>query len=118
MNALKGNVETMARNIASNTANAFNNTLNDEMQEVTLDVGFRGTTTPTPNNRNTGRSGYTPKDTDEEKKAREKAAKEAEKAAKEELKRLHELEDAKIAVMAEGHEKDLALIRLNIMILV
>ena len=113
MNALKGNVETMARNIASNTANAFNNTLDDEMQEVTLDVGFRGTTTPTPNNRNTGRSGYTPKGTDEEKKAREKAAKEAEKAAKEELKRLHELEDAKIAVMAEGHEKDLALIRLK-----
>lgn len=113
LNALKGNVETMARNIASNTANAFNNTMNDELQEVTLDVGFRGTPTPTPNNRNTGRSGYTPRETDEEKKAREKAAKEAEKAAKEELKRLHELEDAKIAVMAEGHEKDLALIRLK-----
>lgn len=113
MNALKGNVETMARNIASNTANAFNNTMNDELQEVTLDVGFRGTPTTTPNNRNTGRAGYNPKESDEEKKAREKAAKEAEKAAKEELKRMHELEDAKIAVMAEGHEKDLALIRLK-----
>lgn len=113
MNALKGNVETMARNIASNTANAFNNTLDDEMQEVTLDVGFRGTTTPTPNNRNTGRSGYTPKGTDEEKKAREKAAKEAEKAAKEALKQLQDLEESKIALMKDGHEKDMATIRLN-----
>jgi len=113
MNALKGNVETMARNIASNTAQAFNNTLDDELQEVTLDVGFRGTPTPTPNNRNTGHSGYTPKETDEEKKAREKAAKDAEKAAKEQLKILHDLEDAKIQAMEDGHEKDLALIRLN-----
>lgn len=48
-----------------------------------------------------------------EKKAREKAAKEAEKRAKEELKRINELEESKIAVMADGHEKELAMIRLN-----
>lgn len=48
-----------------------------------------------------------------EKKAREKAAKEAEKSAKEELKRINELEESKIAVMADGHEKELAMIRLN-----
>lgn len=55
-----------------------------------------------------------------EKKAREKAAKEAEKRAKEaekrakeELKRINELEESKIAVMADGHEKELATIRLN-----
>lgn len=48
-----------------------------------------------------------------EKKAREKAAKEAEKSAKEELKRINELEESKIAVMADSHEKELAMIRLN-----
>lgn len=112
MSALKGNMESMARNIASNTANAFNETMSGELKEVTFDVGYSSTTT-TISEGNSGRAGYTPKETDEEKKAREKAAKEAEKAAKEELKRLHELEDAKIAVMADGHEKDLALIRIK-----
>lgn len=52
-----------------------------------------------------------------EKKAREKAAKEAakeaEKRAKEELKRINDLEESKISVMADGHEKELAMIRLN-----
>nr|DAF09536.1 MAG TPA: minor tail protein [Caudoviricetes sp.] len=48
-----------------------------------------------------------------ERKARERAAKEAEKRAKEELKRINELEEAKISVMADGHEKELAMIRLN-----
>lgn len=48
-----------------------------------------------------------------ERKARERAAKEAEKRAKEELKRINELEESKIAVMADGHEKELATIRLN-----
>lgn len=56
---------------------------------------------------------YVVKETEEERKAREKAAKEAEKSAKEELKRINELEESKIAVMADGHEKELAMIRLN-----
>lgn len=111
MNALKGNVITMARNIASNTAEAYNNTLSDEMQEVSVDLNsnLKGVgekpkgTTPS----------YTPSghESDEDKKAKDKAAKEAEKQAKEELKRLQDLEDSKIAMMADGHEKDLALIR-------
>lgn len=113
MNALKGNVETMARNIASNTADAFNNTLNDEMQEVSIDLNANltgvGASTPgsTPKNKPQGTGGGG----DDKEKA--KAAKEAEKAAKEELKRIHELEESKIAVMAEGHEKELAMIRLK-----
>lgn len=41
----------------------------------------------------------------------DKASKDAEKRAKEELKRLYDLEDSKIAMMADSHEKDLALIR-------
>lgn len=42
-----------------------------------------------------------------------KKDKDAEKRAKEELKRLNELEEAKIAMMEEGHEKELAMIRLK-----
>lgn len=41
----------------------------------------------------------------------DKNKKEAEKRAKEELKRLQDLEDSKIAMMEDGHEKELALIR-------
>lgn len=111
MNALKGNVETMARNIASNTAQAFNNTLNDEMQEVSVDLNANltgvGATPGKP------KVPYTPTTKEPTDKEKAKAAKEAEKAAKEELKRIHELEESKIAVMAEGHEKELAMIRLK-----
>jgi len=116
MNALKGNVETMARNIAANTADAFNRTMKDEIKEVTLDVGFRDTSS-------------TPEESDEEKKAREEAvkealkkaqekaakdaAKDAEKAAKDALKQLQDLEESKIALLKDGHEKDMATIQLN-----
>lgn len=112
MNALRGNVETLARNLAANTAQAFNNTLEDEMQEVSLDLKgdmSSGVTRNAPR----GQQGYKAPESSEDKKAREKAAKEAEKAAKEELKRLNELEEAKIAMMADGHAKDLAMIRLK-----
>ena len=51
--------------------------------------------------------------TDDDKKKQDKAAKEAEKAAKEELKRINELEESKINLMADGHEKELAQIRLK-----
>lgn len=111
MNALKGNVETMARNIAFNTADAFNNTLNDEMQEVSIDLNANlsgvGSTPGKP------KVPYTPTTKEQTDKEKAKAAKEAEKAAKEELKRIHELEESKIAVMADSHEKELAMIRLK-----
>ena len=51
-------------------------------------------------------SDFQSKETEKERKAREKAA-------KEELKRLNEIEESKIALMAEGHEKELAMIRLK-----
>ena len=111
MNALKGNVETMARNIAANTAQAFNNTLSDEMQEVSIGLNANldgvGATTGNP------KVPYTPVKKEPTDKEKAKAAKEAEKAAKEELKRIQQLEESKIAVMAEGHEKELAMIRLK-----
>lgn len=113
MNALKGNVETMARNIASNTAQAFNNTMDDELKEVSIDLNANLPANGVAQTGQKPKSGYTPRESEEEKKAREKAAKEAEKQAKEELKRLHELEESKIAVMADGHEKELAMIRLK-----
>lgn len=110
MKALAGNVETMARNIASNTAQAFNNTLNDEMQEVSIDLNANLNTVnssgnaPGSGNNGTGGLSGAGKDKDD---------KDAEKRAKEELKRLHELEESRISVMAEGHEKELAMIRLK-----
>lgn len=113
MNALKGNVETMVRNIASNTAQAFNNTMDDELKEVSIDLNANLPANGVTQTGQKPKSGYIPRESEEEKKAREKAAKEAEKQAKEGLKRLHELEESKIAVMADGHEKELAMIRLK-----
>lgn len=113
MNALKGNVETMVRNIASNTAQAFKNTMDDELKEVSIDLNANLSANGVTQTGQKPNSGYTPRESEEEKKAREKAAKEVEKQAKEDLKRLHELEESKIAVMADGHEKELAMIRLK-----
>ena len=117
MNALKGNVITMAKNIASNTAQAFNDTLSDEMREVSVNLGSDtsgvGASTKDTNTEYKP-TGY---ESEKDRKAREKAAKqaqkEAEKSAKEELKRLHELEESKISMMDDGHEKELAIIRLK-----
>ena len=50
---------------------------------------------------------------EEDAKEAAKRAKEAEKQAKEELKRLYALEESKLAVMAEGHDRELAMIRLK-----
>lgn len=111
MNAFKDNFTSLVKEIKKNTEDAVRETLDGQMQEVTLDVKVNEPTGPTPAKKPNGREGYKVKQSDEEKKAAEKADKEAEKRAKEELKRLHELEDAKIEAMAEGHEKDLALIR-------
>ncbi len=110
MNALKGNVETMARNIAANTADAFNNTLNDEMQEVSVDLNANLKGVGNGPGSATNGTGNKPKGISS---GDGKTDKEAEKRAKEELKRLHELEESKIAVMADGHEKELAMIRLK-----
>lgn len=107
MNALGGNIETMVRNIAKNTADAFNNTLSDEIQEVSIgiDADIKGVGASNP--------GDKPKFSPQEDKAEAKKDKEAEKRAKEELKRLQELEESKISIMAEGHDKELAMIRMK-----
>lgn len=106
MSALGQDAIDMAKNIAANTADAFNNTINDEMKE--LSVELKG---------DTSGAGVTREETEKidppGKGLTDKEKKALEKAAKEELKRLQELEASKIAMMAEGHEKELALIRLK-----
>lgn len=113
MKALKGNVETMVRNIASNTADAFNNTLKDELKPVSIELDANLTGLGANPGNDKPKTPYSPTAKEPTDKEKAKAAKEAEKAAKEELKRIHELEESKIAVMAEGHEKELAMIRLK-----
>lgn len=113
LNAFKDNFVSMVKEIRKNTEDAVRETLDGQMEEVTLDVKANVQTSSTPASKPKGNPNYTPKESAEDKKAREKAAKDAEKAAKEQLKILHDLEDAKIQAMEDGHEKDLALIRLN-----
>lgn len=106
MNALKGNVETMAKNIAANTANAFNQTMADRIEEIHIDLSPDDTTS-TPTGHRPTNDGEVPSAVGNGKD------KEAEKAAKEALKQLQDLEESKIALMNVGHEKDMATIRLN-----
>lgn len=112
MNALKGNVTTMAQNIAASTKEAFDNTFKgDELKEISYEAHAEDIPGPDRSGKSPSTKPQRVGQSEEEKKGTEKAAKEAEKRAKEELKRIHELEDSKIEAMAEGHEKDLALIR-------
>lgn len=106
MNALKGNVETMARNIAANTADAFNKTMEDNIEEIHIDLSPDDTTSK-PTGHRPKNGGTTPSSVGSG------VSKEAEKAAKEALKQLQDLEESKIALMKDGHEKDMAVIRLN-----
>lgn len=106
MNALKGNVVKMAKDIAGDFAEGFNKSINDEIKEVSvkLDANLEGV----------GAVNREPKSTEDYSgSGTGDSGKETEKAAKEELKRLHELEESKIAMMAEGHEKELAMIRIK-----
>lgn len=107
MNALKGNVETMAKNIAANTANAFNQTMEDRIEEIHIDLSPDDTTSK-PTGHRPKNGGTVPLSA-----GNGKVDKEAEKAAKEALKQLQDLEESKIALMKDGHEKDMATIRLN-----
>lgn len=102
------------REIGKNFADEFSNVSTRQLKKVSIGLNVRPTSAPQPSDGN-GKSkpGYKPKETDEEKKAREKAAKEAEKQAKETLKQLQDIEEAKVSVMADGHEKEMATIRLN-----
>ena len=114
---VKKGYKDAAVSIAEDIADAFGegieNIKNKKLNEISVNLKPEVSDSSNDSKKAPGKIDYTITETDEEKKAREKAAKEAEKQAKEELKRLNELEESKISVMAEGHEKELAKIRLN-----
>lgn len=109
MNALKGNVETMVKNMASNTADAWNNTLNDNVQELSSTLMSDSTTNTSNGNgeRNTSTSTSSASVVDES------STKEAGKAAQEQLKILLQLEEATIQAMKDSHDKQIALIKMK-----
>lgn len=102
--AFSGNIESLYSNLAKNAADAWNNTLNDQMQEVSVKLNGNEDNTLGDDNPN---SDNAPNNGDHE----TTNDKYDEKRAKEELKLIQDLEDAKIEAMEEGHQKDLALIR-------
>ena len=116
LKSLKTNLTNAGKTLGQNFSEAFNKTVEDKLQEVSIgydNVDLNGI--GASNNGNHDGTGTLPgnKGDKENEKANAKAAKDAEKRANEELKLLMELEEAKVALMVEGHEKDLALIRLN-----
>lgn len=90
--------------VVNSTKEAWEN-MGKELKPLGLIAEVEVTETDTKTG-NAGKTGYTPKLSDEEKAEQEKAAQEA-------LKRQQELEDAKIALLADGHEKEIEQIRLN-----
>lgn len=120
MSKLRGNVDSMIRNIAANTAKAFRDTMSDQMQEVHLDLKMDytggGDNVPTPKGKGDykvpGDEGGS-KAAARQKQAQEKAAREAEKAAQEQLKILAQLEEQKVQLMLDGYDKQVALIKLK-----
>lgn len=102
--AFSGNIESLYSNLAKNAADAWNNTLNGQMQEVSVKLNGNEDNTLGDDNPN---SDNAPNNGDHE----TTNDKYDEKRAKEELKLIQDLEDAKIEAMEEGHQKDLALIR-------
>lgn len=120
------NVANAMKNIAQNAVDAYNEIAEGgNLKEFKL-PDTSSAEAPSGNlNKTIDSSDYVaPEDEDEKKKKEEerkkqeqeakKAAKEREKEMKEELKKLEALEESKIAIMADGHEKDMAQIRLNI----
>lgn len=112
LNALKGNINTMIKNIAASAADSFNKTLSDHIDELSVDLTPDGITTKDTTNTKDKLPPVKPIG-DGSGEGSGKASREAEKAAREALKKLQELEESKIAIMKDGHEKDMALIKLN-----
>ncbi len=113
------NVANAMKNIAQNAVDAYNEIAEGgNLKEFKL-PDTSSAEAPSGNlNKTIDSSDYVaPEDEDKKKKKdkeAKKAAKEREKEMKEELKKLEALEESKIAIMADGHEKDMAQIRLNI----
>ncbi len=99
-------VSSMVKEIGEDAADAYADAFNSRLEKMTYDLPepeeAPEQTTTTETVEGNGTKGLS----DKEKKA-------LEKAAREELKRIQALEESKIAVMEEGHEKELAAIRLK-----
>lgn len=106
--ALKDNAVKWGKEIGSNAADAFNNTLNGELENVKITLDKDTNDDGSPNGHAVRTGDFNDNEDDDSDKDK---SKDAEKAAKEQLKLLQQLEDAKIELMKEGHEKDLTLIR-------
>ncbi len=102
MKGLRKNFDDFFSTFKANANDTMKEIFNGQMEEVHLDVK---TSVSATTEEESGKkiNNYTPKKTKEEE----------EKIAKEQLKILQELEDSKIAIMADGHAKDLALIKSN-----
>lgn len=115
VDAVKDGYKNAALNIADDFVDAFKkgaeNVKNKRLNEI--DIKLNADTSGAGDTPDKPKVPYTPITKEPTDKEKAKAAKEAEKAAKEELKRIQQLEESKIAVMAEGHEKELAMIRLK-----
>lgn len=107
---LKNIVTTSGKEIGANFADSIGDAMERRLNNIEIggnfDLGGGGA------EGNVSRTPVASSGDEEDKKKSDKAKKQAEKEAKEELKRLNELEESKIALMADGHEKELALIRL------
>lgn len=106
---IKDTVLKTGKEIGDNFAKEFGEAADKRLKGINLDSPKVNKTGGDDNDNDKtggGNINYSPKQSDEDKKG-------AEKAAKEELKRLQELETSKIAMMSDGHEKELATIRLN-----
>ena len=97
------------KEIGSNFADEFSKAVDKRLEGVSLDLGKGPEGPGSESGIKTVPSSSADSDSEEDKKRQ----REAEKAAREELKRLQELEASKIAMMADGHEKEMAMIRLN-----
>lgn len=106
------------KEIGDNFASEFNAASERRLKPLELDMSDSGIAGPGTNKtpKNPVKDSDKILSDDDKKKADKeaaKAAKEAEKRAKEELKRINELEESKINLMAESHDKEIALIRLK-----
>ena len=111
---IKNIVIKAGKDIGQNFVDSYSGILDRKLKNVSVDLspdantampnGGKGGGGSTPSSDGGGKGGG---------KGSGKASREAEKAARETLKKLQELEESKIAVMKDGHEKDMAMIRLN-----
>lgn len=103
MKAMGKNAAEMAKNIAGSTAKAVGNAMGGKLKEVSATLAGDSEVGAAPHVG--GKASPNPITT--------VTATEAAKAAKEQLKTLQGIEAEKVGMMADGHEKEMAQIRLN-----